>query len=64
MQSDEPGGRYSAVLKDLMARRAALNSAITKLQAPQARSNTPSTRVEVEAGQRPGSASIEDSKAI
>ena len=55
MHSDEPGGNYSAILKDLIARRAALQSAITKLQAPQAGSNCASPAVETSAAKRLGS---------
>jgi hypothetical protein len=63
MHSKEPGGNYSAVLKDLMARRAALNSAITKLQGPQAGCNVSLPRMEASSGKRQSSYAGGDSTA-
>jgi hypothetical protein len=55
MNSQERGGNYSAIVNDLLARRAALDSAITKLQTQQAGCNSPSRHLEADLGKRPGS---------
>lgn len=55
MYSHESGGNYSAILKDLMARRAALDSAMTKLQAPQAGRQISPARMEGGIGKQPDS---------